>query len=65
MTAMWGDLLPEPLKRECHSCGRSEHLDEYSLCETCRRDWDDEMTAILNRDKADEDAAATRAYYGA
>jgi hypothetical protein len=50
----WGDTIePAPLKRECHGCGVSEHLDEYSLCDGCRQDWDDEMTAILNRDAAE------------
>ena len=60
----WGsDIQPAPLKRECHSCGVSEHLDEYSLCAQCREDWDDEMTAILNRDAADADYATRRSFY--
>ena len=60
----WGDTIePAPLKRECHGCGASEHLDEYSLCDGCRQDWDDEMTAILNRDARDEDRGAVRRYY--
>jgi hypothetical protein len=47
----WGDNMPiepESLKRQCHSCGRHERLDEYSLCQGCREDWDTEMDAILD-----------------
>jgi len=64
---MWGDqgfdIQPAPLKRECASCGISANVDEYSLCTGCREDWDDEMTAILNRDRDDDDRAATRRFY--
>jgi hypothetical protein len=66
---MWGSddfagIQPEPLKRECHSCGRSERLDRLNLCEPCRTAYDDEQALWDAENRQDDDYAASRAYYG-
>lgn len=63
----WGDDLPiQPgsLKRQCVSCGRDEYVDELRLCTGCREVHNEEMAADA-RERAEADADATHAYYGA
>lgn len=50
MYSWTGEEQPAPQKRQCHSCGRHEHLDKLSLCDTCRTDWDEEMSTLDQQD---------------
>jgi hypothetical protein len=62
----WGDdIQPGPLKRQCASCGRHEHLDRLNLCETCRGEYDAEMVDMEMRERDWDDDEAGRNYYGA
>lgn len=46
MYSWTGEEQPAPLKRQCHSCGRHEHLDKLSLCLQCREEFDAEMLSV-------------------
>lgn len=65
----WGDentvdIQPAPLKRECHSCGRHEHLNRVNLCDACDAEWNAEMYAIDADEKEFDDREARGVFYG-
>jgi hypothetical protein len=62
----WGDsdIQPAPLRRPCAACGGAfQYLNRLNLCDACQDDYDADMREVEARERADEDAAATRAYY--
>jgi predicted amidophosphoribosyltransferase len=65
----WGDIEPRPLRRPCASCGGAfVYLNHHTLCDSCELVFQAEMADVeqywQQQDKADEDRAAVRVYYG-